>query len=231
MIQDIRLYKRFDADLISLYAAGCSLGAMVREVLLTYAADGAPVRIALDAVPPCDLDRIHSVRLRIKVTEKNAVALLLRVKKGYRNAFCKALLRDALIYQNFGIFFTDKDYVRREEDRFESGMIGDVIDIAAFMKKRPLSETGRLLKTPHAPTHQRDLAEKPVKQEASGTSVAQKTEPDARLAEKPENQAPGEALNLAETPAVPEAQAPNAIPAPGPENGDLLSQFEDLFDD
>ena len=105
---EIRLYKRFDMDLVSLYDSGYSVALMIRDAVLGYA-NGTPVYFFIDEPVQFDLNDKKNVHMRVTIpdSEQKAVYVLKNIKHGYRNTFCKILLRNALVQQNLSGFFAD----------------------------------------------------------------------------------------------------------------------------
>ena len=150
MIQDIRLYKRFDADLIALHENGYAVGALIKASLLAYAS-GKGLCLVLSETFSHDIRRDKSFRIRLDIKDKQAAALLRRVKRGYRNAFCKALLRNTLSSQNLGVFFDNEKDVAHETARMnadfpEDGIVLDAVSCRranALIKGNPKQKPAR----------------------------------------------------------------------------------------
>ena len=108
MVVEIRIYKRFDTDLVALADAGYSVGVMIKEAVTGYAT-GNPVYFLLDELTPFDINGKNTVHTRFTISEYDTQTcfLLRNIKRGYRNSFCKSLLRNALIFQNVGIYFSN----------------------------------------------------------------------------------------------------------------------------
>ena len=104
---EIRLYKQHDADLIALAANGYQISAMMRASIIGYA-NGSPVHFLLNKPLDADFNILKTFRTRfnIPVNEERALYLLQGIKRGYRNAFCKAILRNSLIQQDLAPFFS-----------------------------------------------------------------------------------------------------------------------------
>ncbi len=113
---EIRIYKRYDTDLVALVDNGYPVGEMMRAAVTGYA-NGQPVYFQLDEVLFFDMNRKNNVRLRFDVpkTDAKTIHLLQNIKHGYRNSFCKMVLRDALSHQNLGCYFADENMLPLQE--------------------------------------------------------------------------------------------------------------------
>lgn len=106
MVVEIRLYKQFDTDLVALADAGYSVSSMIKAAVKGYA-NGYPVHFYIDEIIPFDMNDKKTVHTRFTIPEsdKKTCYLLRNIKHGYRNTFCKAVLRNSLIQQNLTGFF------------------------------------------------------------------------------------------------------------------------------
>lgn len=110
MYVEVRIYKRFDTDLLALHTSGFSVRTMMKDALVAYAT-GKPYHVNIEEMIPFDLNDKATVRVRLLVSEHipEVKALLQTIKKGYRSNFCKQLLRNALIQQNLSCYFDGED--------------------------------------------------------------------------------------------------------------------------
>ncbi len=108
MLVEIRVYKQWDTDLVSLCDAGYSVSVMMRDAVVAYA-NGTPLHFFIDEPVDFDLNGKHNVHFRFSVPDSDVKTtyLLRNIKHGYRNTFCKAVLRNALIQQSLSGFFAD----------------------------------------------------------------------------------------------------------------------------
>lgn len=108
MYVDIRVYKQFDADLFALWDAGYPVTKMIKNAVTAYA-HGEPCSFLIDEIIPFSPQNKNSVHSRVNFpdSDQNLIYMLRHIHKRYRNAFCKAVLRNALIQQNITAFFTD----------------------------------------------------------------------------------------------------------------------------
>ena len=109
MVVEIRIYKRFDTDLISLCASGYSVSTMIRDAVIAYA-NGSPVHYYIDEPVTFDMNDTKNVHTRFIVPDSDVKTcyMLKNIKHGYRNTFCKMILRNALVQQNLSGFFADE---------------------------------------------------------------------------------------------------------------------------
>lgn len=130
----VRYYKRFDADLYSLWVRGISLSPILEDALYAYA-HREPYKLLIPQSFKCDLnaqrynqrmDESEYIVKAMVISDPESVKLLKRVKRGYRNSFCKMLLREAMVHQMLGAFFTDDDDIEYEQEKL------DDVDISAI---------------------------------------------------------------------------------------------------
>ncbi len=110
---EVRVYKKYDMDILALYSAGYSLARMMRDAICAYA-KGQPFFLAIGEIMPFDIGDKNSIHIRLCIPdgEFEAIDLLSSVKDGYKGNFSKQLLRNALIQQNLSCFFSDADQDR-----------------------------------------------------------------------------------------------------------------------
>lgn len=108
---EVRIYKRFDTDLLALHDAGYSISKMMAEALCSYA-NGLPCHFFVDEIIPFDLNdkKTVQVRLKIKDSDFNTVNLMHHIKHGYRSNVCKQILRNALVQQNIVCYLSDDSF-------------------------------------------------------------------------------------------------------------------------
>lgn len=104
MVVEIRIYKRHDTDLIALVDAGYPVRDMLKSAVIAFA-NGHPLHYFIDEAVPYDPKGRNMVHFRVSVRDKMAEAMILGVRKGMRNAFVKAVLRNALLQQNLSAYF------------------------------------------------------------------------------------------------------------------------------
>lgn len=115
---EIRLYRRHDLDLIMLRAYGLSVTKLMRLALLNYV-DGERIKFKLPDSRSYNISEVTCARYRLTVSDTRIINLLENIKSGYRNQFCKQLLRDALDTAPLGAYLSDA-YIQKETDRMKS---------------------------------------------------------------------------------------------------------------
>lgn len=131
MFVEVRIYKRWDTDLLSLLDAGYPLFLMIRDAIISYA-NGIPLHYYIDEPIDFDLNGKKTVRSRFEIpkNESNAIYLLKNIKHGYRNTFCKVLLRNALVGQALAGFLTNDvlfDMDKKNKSAFDPHMYPNLI--------------------------------------------------------------------------------------------------------
>ena len=116
---ELRLYKRFDADLLALQYAGIPVKTLMVNAVTSYA-NGQHYKIYISETRLHDLNGSQKYHVKCTFKDEKAVALLKSIKYGFRNAFCKTILRDALMHQNLGVFFSDDNYLSLENERIQT---------------------------------------------------------------------------------------------------------------
>lgn len=129
---EIRIYKRYDMDLVSLSDAGYPLATMLKEAVCGYA-NGQPVHFFIDEYTPFDLNDKKSFRTRFTVPDDdvNTIYLLTHIKHTWRNSFCKAVLRNALVQQSLTGFFSDENLVRLHQTNLLSKNINALQNVVS----------------------------------------------------------------------------------------------------
>lgn len=108
MMIEIRIYKQFDTDLLALCDAGYPIRKMLKQAVTSYA-NGTPCHFYMDEIIPFDPGNKQTIHARFDVPESdsNTIYMLKHIHRRYRNTFCKAVLRNAIIQQDISAFFTD----------------------------------------------------------------------------------------------------------------------------
>ena len=174
---ELRYYKRFDADLLALIECGVNLNRYLPAVLKAYAA-GKEIHLYIPFCKSHDLSGEQRIHTSLQINDPDSIRLLKQVKYGYRNAFCKMLLRDALVYQNFGVFFSRDEYIRKEYGRVKKADLSDMDNVitvdakgrtrSSIEKELGFKETGKKIKRgPEGNTH---TSKKPIKTRGQDTA-------------------------------------------------------------
>lgn len=98
---EVRVYKLFDIDIVSLMNAGFPVAAMMKEAIISFA-HGTPVKYLIDQDVSFDLSCKKSIHTAFDIPQDDEVTirLLKSIIKGYRNMFCKMVFRNSLVIQN-----------------------------------------------------------------------------------------------------------------------------------
>ena len=132
MLVEIRIYRRHDADIMMLRNSGINITALMKEVLENYA-EGKKVRYEITTSQPCDLTNHSMLRYRLNIKNPEVIKVLKGIKQGYRNQFCKMLLRDSLASEPLGVFFENDDDAYDDENRLK--LRAETGTINKFLKK------------------------------------------------------------------------------------------------
>lgn len=116
MFVEMRYYKRFDPDLIALFEAGVNLNEYVPEIIDAYA-NGKEYHLYVPFCKNHDMNGQQLIHKRVFISDNESIQLLKGIKHGYRNSFCKMLIREVLVYQNLSAFFADQKLIQRENVR------------------------------------------------------------------------------------------------------------------
>lgn len=115
MLVEIRIYRRHDADLMMLRSYGANISKLMRMALDNFA-DGRRIKIRLPDAHFHDMSGCTMLRYRLNIQNPKVVNLLKQIKKGYRNQFCKALLRDSLDCEPLGVYM-ETSLIEQENSR------------------------------------------------------------------------------------------------------------------
>ena len=154
MIVEIRIYKRYDLDLIALHDAGLPLNSMMKNALIAYA-NAAPLKYLIDEIIPFDLNNKTTIHIRLNIpdVEEKAIYMIKHIKHGLRNVFCKMVLRNALVQQNLNGFFSDNNLSILQKKNLDVLNTGNnTIPCSALKITRTVSFAGKtIVKEPVKP--------------------------------------------------------------------------------
>lgn len=181
MLVEIRIYRRHDADLISLLGYQVNISKMMRLALENYVA-GERIKFRLPQAKAFNLKDKTMFRYRLNIKNPKVIALLKSVKKGYRNQFCKALLRDMLDAVPLSVYLDKPALIRAESERLSEdalvagGYLGSVtkreqLDGTAGLRKRKEAEPATAKKEEATGVRAR-AASKPKRQKAAADTDA-----------------------------------------------------------
>lgn len=111
-----RLYKLYDLDILGILDMGYALGPLFAEAVTAYA-HGEVVRFAIPEPEFLDSNDIKSYMLHIHIPDSDEQTnnLLHSIKFRQRNAFFKAVFRNALITQHTSAFFSNPNLIEFEK--------------------------------------------------------------------------------------------------------------------
>lgn len=134
MLVEVRIYRRHDADLIMLKSYGVNISKMMRLALENYVA-GQRIKFRLPDSHACDISNCSMLRYRLNIQNPEVIKLLKSIKHGYRNQFCKALLRDMLDCGSLGVYLGTDGAIEFENKRIRTeSMVAD--DELGLISKR-----------------------------------------------------------------------------------------------
>ena len=118
---ELRFYKRYDADLLSLHETGASLTSLTKAAVIAYA-NGKRARYMVPKCKRFSFDGRRTVRLHMIIEDPRTVELLSHIKNSYINQFCKTVLRDALVTQCIGTYISSSYGLNAENGRLQEIM-------------------------------------------------------------------------------------------------------------
>lgn len=147
---EIRVYKRYDTDLLALHDCGFSLTKMMKDALVHYA-NGTPYHLYIDEYIPFDLSDKKSIRVRLSIKNDDmaTISLLNATKKGYRSNFCKLILRNALLQQNLVCYLKDNSFMSVQQIDAMSipfGAIQNVYTVSQYRMQRQVIQVAGITK-------------------------------------------------------------------------------------
>ena len=144
MKYEMKLYKTFDADLISLNAAGISIPKLIR-IALEHRARGKRARFFVTECPAYKLEgRRRIVHTSVTIIDRVSIDYLKReIKPRQRSAFFKAIVRDALVNQAVGVYFRNPETIKKENVFIQRQDLDDVDDLFIFKPRKRTREYAR----------------------------------------------------------------------------------------
>ena len=220
MIVELRYYKRFDLDLLSLMVSGINLNAYLPAVLQGYA-KGEPVKLIIPFCKEIDSNGIQMLRAGIKITDPASISLLEGIKRGYRNAFCKMILRESLMFQALGVYFSKRSLIDKENERIHLTNINNVPNhIICKPEKRTKSYAAKVLGNKAAKPTKKKTAEKKTDKQPEAVRQIDESSVNPELVKESTE-------TLKKNPAP--VEPPNDDTAPGSSDSDLLSVFKSMM--
>ena len=127
---NLRLYRRFDADLIALNEH-IPVNVVIEALLDAYA-KGKRMRIIPEKCIPFNIGNRKGIHLTVTVRSEDASRLIAQIKPGFRNQFCKSILRDALVTDPLWVYFSDQQYTERENERIQGIIASEEVIVLPF---------------------------------------------------------------------------------------------------
>ena len=131
---NLRLYRRFDADLIALNEH--IPFNVVIEALLDAYAKGKRMRIIPEKCLPFNIGNRKGIHLTVTVRSEESSKLMAQIRPGFRNQFCKSILRDALVTDPLWVYFSDDQYTKRENERIHGIIDSEAVIVLPFGLKK-----------------------------------------------------------------------------------------------
>ena len=107
----VRFYTASDLDLMFLDKLGYDLSLMLKSALTCFAC-GLPCRIRIPEDPDLDLANFSNFRIKVRLSPDDTAVIKLMdgIKPLKRTAFCKSLLRNALLSATMRPFMSTDEY-------------------------------------------------------------------------------------------------------------------------
>ena len=131
---NLRLYRRFDADLIALNEH-IPVNVVIEALLDAYA-KGKRMRIIPEKCLPFNIGNRKGIHLTVTVRSEEASKLMAQIRPGFRNQFCKSILRDALVTDPLWVYFSDDQYTKRENERIHGIIDSEAVIVLPFGLKK-----------------------------------------------------------------------------------------------
>ena len=166
---ELKLYKTFDADLISLNSNGISISALIKTALYNYAR-GEITRFYVPECKPFELDgRKRFIHIAANIDDTVSIDFLKhQLKPRQRAAFLRTLLRECLITQQLGAFLKNDAWIAKETARaqeIDTSTMRNVVELK--FEERKHDYISKILKpagakTPSTATIKSDGESKPI---------------------------------------------------------------------
>jgi hypothetical protein len=127
---NLRLYRRFDADLIALNEH-IPVNVVIEALLDAYA-KGKRMRIIPEKCIPFNIGNRKGIHLTVTVRSEESSKLMAQIRPGFRNQFCKSILRDALVTDPLWVYFSDNEYTKRENERIHDIIHSEEVIVLPF---------------------------------------------------------------------------------------------------
>lgn len=117
---ELKLYKNYDADLISLNANGISVTMLMKKALEYYVRGQQITLVVPNAIPFTLKEKKRTYHLLFEIKDKPSVDFLKReIKEGWRTAFFKTLVRSCLLTPQIAVFLRNDTTIKKETERIK----------------------------------------------------------------------------------------------------------------
>ena len=117
---ELKLYKNYDADLISLNANGISVTMLMKKALEYYVRGQQITFVVPNAIPFTLKEKKRTYHLLFEIKDKQSVDFLKReIKEGWRTAFFKTLVRSYLLTPQIAVFLKNDITIKKETERIK----------------------------------------------------------------------------------------------------------------
>ena len=117
---ELKLYKNYDADLISLNANGISVTMLMKKALEYYVRGQQITFVVPNAIPFTLKEKKRTYHLLFEIKDKQSVDFLKReIKEGWRTAFFKTLVRSCLLTPQIAVFLKNDTTIKKETERIK----------------------------------------------------------------------------------------------------------------
>lgn len=117
---ELKLYKNYDADLISLNANGISVTMLMKKALEYYVRGQQITFVVPNAIPFTLKEKKRTYHLLFEIKDKPSVDFLRReIKEGWRTAFFKTLVRSYLLTPQIAVFLKNDTTIKKETERIK----------------------------------------------------------------------------------------------------------------
>lgn len=117
---ELKLYKNYDADLISLNANGISVTMLMKKALEYYVRGQQITFVVPNAIPFTLKEKKRTYHLLFEIKDKQSIDFLRReIKEGWRTAFFKTLVRSCLLTPQIAVFLRNDTTIKKETERIK----------------------------------------------------------------------------------------------------------------
>lgn len=115
MVTSIRIYKRWDTDLLYLFVKGYNVGELASRALHAHV-HGEKLRIAIDTIEYFDPKDLRSVHFALNTEDPTVCDFLQSIRPGNRSACVKQILRSAIRTPLCVAYLKNSDYISKIKD-------------------------------------------------------------------------------------------------------------------